>query len=115
MMHVVRWDINFVGVPTSVIHKHWDSVEHKTQEDRYDVVLDYFRLPREPNGYKAYEAIMATLDQAIGVYEIRLSRAKREFFNPLVWTAHLIRLPITVVERAGLVGHEKTADMVLGG
>lgn len=115
MMHVVRRDINYAEVATAVVHKHWDPVERKSQEDRYDLILDYFRLPRERDAYKAYEAVMAALEQAIGVYEARLRRAKRDLFNPVVWAAHLIRLPVTVMEHAGLVGHEKTADMVLGG
>jgi hypothetical protein len=115
MMHIVRWDINYAGVTTAVVHKHWDPAERKNQENRYDLILDYFRLPREPNSYQAYEAVMAALEQAIGMYEARLRQAKRDVFNPVVWAAHLIRLPITIMERAGLVGHEKTAHMVLGG
>jgi hypothetical protein len=115
MMHIIRRDINYAGVTTSVIHKHWDLVENKRKEDRYDVILDYFHLPRGQSAHQAYEAVMAHLEQAIGVYEGRSRQAKRDLFNPLVWTAHLIRIPITVMEHAGMVGHEKTADMVLGG
>ena len=58
---------------------------------------------------------MRVLTQGVGVCEARLSNAKREIFNPVVWAAYVIRLPITVMERAGLVGHEKTQELVLGG
>ena len=97
-MHIVRWEINYAGVATAVIHRHWDGVARK--EDRYDLILDYFRLPRERDAYQAYEAVMAALEQAIGVYEARLRQAKRDLFNPVVWVAHVIRLPITVMEHA---------------
>jgi len=113
-MQIVYWDINYTGVPTGVIHKHWDIVEQKDINQQFDVIIDYFRLPRDPNGARAYEAVMSTLEQAIGVYEARLRQAKREMFNPIVWVAHLIRIPITVMERAGLVGHEKTNEIVIG-
>jgi hypothetical protein len=114
-MNIVRWDINRAGVTTGVIYKHWDTVEGKEEKESYDVILDYFRLPRLLHAQQAYEAVMSTLEQAIGVYENRLIQSKRELYNPVVWAAHIIRLPITVMERAGMIGHEKTDEMVLGG
>jgi len=114
-MNIVCWDINRAGVTTGVIYKHWDTLEGKEEKESYDVVLDYFRLPRLLHAQRAYEAVMSTLEQAIGVYETRLMQSRREIYNPVVWAAHIIRLPITVMERAGLVGHAKTEEMVLGG
>jgi len=115
MMRHVHRDLNYAGVSTGVYHKHWDAVEQKEQRDHYDLVLDYFRLPRQDDAYKAYETMMSVLEQAIGVYDGRLKQAKWDLFNPVMWVAHVVRLPITVMERAGLASHEKTADMVLGG
>jgi hypothetical protein len=114
MMQDVHRAVNFAGVPTSVYHEHRDPVDNHEEQERYDLILDYFRLPRWDNGYKAFEAVMSVLEQAIGVYEVRLNQAKREFFNPVAWVAHVIRIPITVLERAGLAAHEKTASMVIG-
>jgi hypothetical protein len=114
MMQGVHRAVNFAGVPTSVYHEHRDPVDNHEDRERYELILDYFRLPRWDNGYKAFEAVMGVLEQAIGVYEGRLEQAKREIFNPVAWVAHVIRIPITVLERAGLAAHEKTASMVLG-
>ena len=114
-MNMVQRGVNYAGVPTGVIHKRWDGIEQKGVERRYDVILDYFRLPRDTRPHDAYEAVMSVLEQAIGVYESRLKQAKWDFINPVVWLAHLVRLPITVVGRAGLESHDKSAEIVLGG
>lgn len=114
-MNVVWRGVNFAGVPTGVTRKRWDGIEQKDVERHYDVILDYFRLPRDTRPHDAYEAVMSVLEQAIGVYESRLKQAKWDFVNPVVWLAHLVRLPITVMERAGLMSHDKSAEIVLGG
>jgi hypothetical protein len=114
-MQIVHRAVNFAGVSTRVIHRHWDSVEQKEVEQGYELILDYPRLPRGTRPQDAYESVMSVLEQAIGVYESRLRQSKWDFINPVVWIAYLIRLPITVLERAGLVSHDKTAEMMLGG
>ena len=114
-MNIVQRGVNYAGVPTGVIHKRWDEIEQKDVERHYDVILDYFRLPRDTKPQDAYEAVMNVLEQAIGVYESRLRQARWDFINPIVWLAHLVRLPITVMERAGLVSHDKSAEVILGG
>jgi hypothetical protein len=71
-MNMVQRGVNYAGVPTGVIHKRWDGIEHKDVEKHYDVILDYFRLPRDTRPHDAHEAVMSVLEQAIGVYESRL-------------------------------------------
>jgi|HubBroStandDraft_6_1064221.scaffolds.fasta_scaffold30862_3 hypothetical protein len=115
MMQGVHRAVNFAGVPTGVYYERRNPVDQENEREHYDLILDYQRLPRQDDAYKSFQAVMGVLEQAIGVYDVRLNQAKREIFNPVAWAAHLIRLPITVMERAGLVGHEKTVEMVLGG
>jgi hypothetical protein len=114
-MNVVRWDVNYAGVPTSFTHKYWHIIDKKDKEDHYDIIVDYFRLPRQDDAHHTYEAVISTLEQAIGVYEARLKQAKRDIFNPVVWVARIIRLPISALEHAGMIGNEKAQEMVLGG
>jgi hypothetical protein len=115
MTQGVHHAVNFAGVPTGVYYGPRNEADRESRRERYDLILDYARLPKQDDAYKTFQAVMGVLEQAIGVYDVRLNQAKREIFNPVAWAAHLIRLPITVMERAGLVGHEKTVDMVLGG
>jgi hypothetical protein len=37
-----------------------------------------------------------------------------DFINPVIWAAYVIRIPITVMERAGFGASEKTQDMLIG-
>jgi hypothetical protein len=115
LMRIVHRDLNFAGVPTGIYYKHWDPVEQKDEREDYDTILDYFRLPREQSARQAFEAVMGVLEQGVGIYAARLSQARWELFNPITWAAYAVRIPITIMERAGLVGHEKTTEMVLGG
>lgn len=66
-----------------------------------------------PNPQQAYEFVMHVLDQGIGIHTLRLKLAKRELFNPVIWMAHLIRLPITIMERAGLASHSKGQEVLV--
>lgn len=114
-MQGVHWAANYAGVPTAVYWKDRDPIDDKETRQNFDIVLDYFRLPRHTRPQDAYEYLMGVLEQTIGVYESRLKQSKRDFWNPVTWLAHLVRLPITVMERAGLMNHNKSAEMVLGG
>jgi hypothetical protein len=111
----VHFDLNFAHVPTGVIHKEFDHAKNGMVETSYDVILDYFRLPRDHKPHLAYEATMNTLEQGIGTYQVALSHARRELYDPVAWLAKVIRIPITVMERAGFGGHEKTQELMLGG
>jgi hypothetical protein len=115
MQRPIHFDLNFAYVTTGVIHNHREAVTREIVETRYDVILDYFRLPRDGNNHGAYEAVMNTLEEGIGTYQAALMRAKRDMYNPLAWIAQLVRMPITVMERAGFGQHEKTQELMLGG
>src|SRR5712692_2100369 len=84
----------------------------------YDVILQYFELPQGDLGRARqawFEKVMNVLEQGIGVYEARRARALREKFNPLAWVAGILRFPVIVLGRAGLLDTEEGPSMVLRG
>jgi len=111
----VHNDVNFAQVPTRFNYRHRDFDSGKFVETPYEIILDYYRLPRNPNPKNSYDALINTLEEAIGTYQVALRRAKRDLYNPISWIAKLIRLPITIMERAGFGEHEKTQELMLGG
>src|SRR5580704_3885622 len=112
---MVWWDLHAVGVPTGVTYGKRIKDELEEDEDHYDVIIDYFRLPRRGDGHAAYEAVIDVLEQGIGLWKGRLRQSKFELFNPIIWSAKAIRLPITVMERAGFGANEKSQELLLGG
>ncbi len=113
MMWMVNWDLNYIGVATRVNYKERDPVDGEVI-NKYDLILDYYRLPRNGNPHIAYQAVIDVLEQGIGLYKGRLKQAKQELFNPINWAAYVIRIPITVMERAGFGASEKSQDMLIG-
>ncbi len=85
----------------------------KQEEHPYDLVRNYFELPDEHGRRRTFELVMRSLEEGIGVYEARKERAFWELFNPLVWIAMIIRSPIWILERAGLMGDEKMHGLVV--
>lgn len=112
---MVWWDLHYIGVDTVVVWKGRRILEHKEPDKKFDVIMDYERLPRQENGHPAFQAVIDVLEQGIGLCKGRLRRAKMEMFNPIMWAAYAIRIPITVMERAGFGANKKTQDMLLGG
>ena len=45
---------------------------------------------------------MQSLERGVGVYAELKKAALRRMFSPLTWIAALLRIPITVLERAGM-------------
>src|SRR5262249_16508300 len=75
---------------------------------------DYDILEHFHGHQDVFEVLMTLLERAIGVYQEWRDAAFRDLFNPLVWLAWFIRLPISVLERAGLQD-EATASRVVKG
>jgi hypothetical protein len=74
----------------------------------FDVILQYFyvgnmKISRNDN----FQAVIRVTDQAVGCYEYRQANAFKEIFNPAIWIAHLIRLPIWILQRAGFAPNQK--------
>lgn len=83
---------------------------------KYDVIRDYFELPGGELGSMRqhwFEKVMNILEQGIGMYQARREQALRDKFNPLVWFAGLLRAPLLVLDRAGLLETEEAPSKVL--
>jgi hypothetical protein len=113
-MLMVYRDLEAIGIPTVVSYEEYDPVEGKDVLRKYNLIMDYYRLPRSGDGHASYQAVIDVLLEGIGAYKGWFKQAKRELFNPVIWAAYLIRIPITVMERAGFGAHEKTQAMMLG-
>lgn len=109
---VVLWDLRWPRIPTTAWFGSLMSAGDKRRE--YNVITDYFRLPRAQHAQACYEAVIEVLDNGIGVYKTRLHQAKRDMVNPIVWIASVVRLPITIMEHAGLATSEEGQRMALG-
>lgn len=112
---MVWWDLHHIGIDTVVVWQGRRALGIAEEDRKFDVIMDYGRLPREGDGHPAFQAVVDVLEQGIGLYKGRLRQAKFEMFNPIIWAARAIRIPITVMERAGFGRNEKTQDMLLGG
>lgn len=103
---ITHRDLRLCGVSPRTVFVHYDADKRSEVTRDYDVALDYFHMSREVDlRRKNFEVLMERLDMAIGIYRDRLPRAKREGFSPITWLAYLIRIPITVLERAGMMSH----------
>ncbi|MGH7782273.1 MAG: hypothetical protein ACREO5_00290 [Candidatus Binatia bacterium] len=80
----------------------------EVEKTRYDIILQYFDIEKTDVGKKAnFDAVMRALDQGIGAYEFRKKTAFWEIFNPAMWCAHLIRLPMWILQRSGFAPSQK--------
>jgi hypothetical protein len=66
------------------------------------LVTDYLAFPEDARSSK-FKSLMHRLDMAVGQYEDRERNAVRDCFNPLFWVAFVLRMPITILEYAGLI------------
>jgi len=69
---------------------------------QYDLLADFTIFP-ENYHHQRLEALMRRLEMAIGAYEERKRNAIRDWFNPLFWIAAVIRIPVSILEFAGLI------------
>jgi len=92
---VVGDHLRRAGIDAAVTVDEWE-----TRTD--DLVAGYLELTRGQGGYETQRMLMALLESALGFYEARKKAALREMFNPLNWIAGLLRIPIAILERAGV-------------
>jgi hypothetical protein len=113
---MVYFDLNhLLGIRTGVVYEEQIGLRDEPERNRYDLILDYHRLPRRGDGHVAFASVMRVLDQGVGVLESRKKQAFYELFNPVIWASRVVRIPITIMERAGFGGHEKTQELMVGG
>ena len=77
-----------------------------------DLVLDIFQLPHRLDA-KIYDMLISTIDRGIGFYEIRKRTAFFELFSPLTWIAFIFRIPLIIIQRAGLSSEEEGPTQIL--
>ena len=110
---LVFYGMREVAIETHARYRTFDRIENRDKTWEYDLILDYFHMSDGDNRQKNFELLMGRLDMAIGIYKARLPRAKRELFSPITWIAYAVRLPITILERAGLLAHPKSQEKFL--
>ena len=72
----------------------------------YDLIVDYFRLPRTRQVRMRSRPLWEFLVTRSECTRRGKKRAFWEMFNPINWIANAIRLPFTIMERAGFASHE---------
>ena len=81
------------------------------QEKReYDIIRQYFELP---HSLENFQIVTRTLDQGIGVFEMRKRTAFWEMFNPLYWFSLALRAPLWVFYRAGFSPSQKFYETLI--
>lgn len=99
LYHAEIWTL--ISWPTQETEYDGDKLIQKKVDRRFDLVEDYFQIPRTSDA-AAFNLLMSAIERGIGVYEEYRRRALWDFINPLAWTAFLIRMPLIVLEKAGL-------------
>jgi hypothetical protein len=103
---VVYWILQDAGVPTrvGVAERDWQrgpgGLNETTVTRTYDLVTDFFDHAHDPS---FFELLQRVIEEGIGAYESRMEVARSERYNPLVWVASIIRIPITIMEYAGII------------
>ena len=65
------------------------------------------------SSFETFKAVIHVTDQGIGAYELRKKTAFWEILNPALWIAHLIRLPIWIINRAGFSPSQKFYESLI--
>lgn len=75
MLMVFR-DLEAMGIPTVVGYDEYDPAKGKDVLKKYNLIMDYYRLPRPGDGHGAFQAVIDILEEGIGAYKGRLKQAK---------------------------------------
>lgn len=122
LVPLVARDLYVAAVETRIrferTERNYDFEKHiavfEEKKEIYDVIEHYFDLPRSRD---SFDAVMAAIERGIGIYEGRKAAAISEKYNPVHWLAALVRLPLTVIEDAGISEdtetHSKFANLYM--
>jgi hypothetical protein len=108
LIPIVSHYFSRVGIDTHIVASEWEEAdflggELKKVAREHDLVGDYFEMNASARlAFSAHRMLMDSLERAIGIYEARRKAALCEMFNPLNWIAGLIRIPIAILDRAGV-------------
>jgi len=118
LIPIIHRDLRRAEIPTHMAEVTRKPTKFDKKGDVVETVTvkgsDYDILENFHGHQNVFEGLMTLLERAIGVYQEWRDAAFRDLFNPLVWLAWFIRLPIFVLERAGLQD-EATASRVIQG
>jgi len=81
-------------------------------ERHYDMILQFFEFIRDGGG-NVYNMVIGALDQGIGYYKAKKHQAFWDIFNPVSWIAFILRIPLIIIQKTGLVIDEKGASWIL--
>lgn len=107
LIPIIQNDLHLAHIETLITHKtsdlEYDDEKgvHKPKERKssYNLIRDYFELP---NKHEFFEMIIKSVERGIGWYLGRERNAFIEIFNPLSWLAFFIRVPIIIIQKAGI-------------
>jgi hypothetical protein len=99
----VARDMDMVGIRHGMtVSVSGDEMGKPDRKVQYDLLADFTIFPENYHRQRL-EALMLRLEMAIGAYEERKRNAIRDWFNPLFWIAAVIRIPVSILEFAGLI------------
>ena len=111
LIPVVRRDLFYANVVvnyTSITDEFGEEVRQS-----FDIILEFFEFLRRSPGRSSHNLIISSLDQGIGYYEDRKNRCFWDFFNPFAWLGYIVRIPLIVIEKAGIVPDKDAASKLL--
>lgn len=79
-----------------------------------DMIDHLFELLQRRDQFATYTFVMQAAERGIGVYEDLKETQRRLRHSPLTWIGWMLRLPITVLERAGVETDEASSKVVAG-
>ena len=95
-----------------VFNNERQAFEHQRVERHIDDIIgSWYEMQANAD---AIGLIMRKLEAGIGLYEARKRQAFMELFYPTTWIAFLLRLPISILEKAGLASAETSSLLVKG-
>jgi len=93
-----------------------DGIQFRTRlaKQNRDLLEDYFELPRDRGTARLefLKFVLRAIDRGLGVLQAATSIAIRRFFNPVVWFANIVRLPIRILEEAGIPVNEASSKVM---
>ena len=90
-----------------------ERLAHKKKREPFNLIEDYFLIPRERGRADIFDDTIHVLDTAIGAYETHAQRARRDRWNPLAWCAWIMQKPAELLERSGLAFGTVAGDKAL--
>jgi len=118
IMPSVRDVLYNAGVGTEVTREHQEPAfaegRYKEQsiKENYDLIIDYFDFPYDKSA-NFYRHLMHVIEQGIGVYQDKMKGALVDIVSPVVWIVWVVRLPVWILNRAGVQDSNKLYSLTM--